>query len=531
MGNNIDFYNFFPSMEESNEVYFGSEAPLAKHLKLYSSQLKQLVSGIKDFKKKDFLSKLNKIVQNFNRDIAKDLNCERVQLSVINDLTDNACAFLLFWNANMTSESRSGYKLVDFDKIADLEDIVITKEGYKYRDPKGKILLIVLNIGCIQKASEEEIAGTLAHEVGHCFQDGIFGVYKDIADMTLTSQIEYAMSSAPILTNGSFGQTFIILLYWLFLPLNFISNLTRLALLPAFAFKWKKFNEEKTVLMKDELKKLDDGNNEIKTDLGAQDINTSIYYISKDKGKKDEIVTEISDRDKKELEHNYEKLKKEITKEKEEKVRIKKRNAFLNFFRSIFANINAASANVLRVISLSDYTANEYAKLSFTKKYEFFADIFASSYGFAPSLYKNLVKMNNDLIKNILGKDLVGMNDPSLLKMGYMNKQWRLIKKTLNNDVHGTWIQRGTAMYTALSNELKNNTSLTTSQRKEIETHLNSLQKADEIYYKDQKENSGFWTKFYESVINDKINGKDRVTEEQILEPIQRIAQECINKK
>ena len=139
--------------------------------------------------------------------------------------------------------------------------------------------------------------------------------------------------------------------------------------------------------------------------------------------------------------------------------------------------------------------------------------------------------MNNDLLKQVLEKDLVGMNDPSLLKMGYIRKQWGLIRNALNSDEHGVWIQRGSAMYTALSAELKNNTSLTTSQRKEIEEHLKLLQEADETYYKDQKENSGFWLKFYETVIEDRVNGNDRQTEEEILEPIQRVVEECLKKK
>ena len=115
--------------------------------------------------------------------------------------------------------------------------------------------------------------------------------------------------------------------------------------------------------------------------------------------------------------------------------------------------------------------------------------------------------------------------------MGYIRKQWGLIRNALNSDEHGVWIQRGSAMYTALSAELKNNTSLTTSQRKEIEEHLKLLQEADETYYKDQKENSGFWLKFYETVIEDRVNGNDRQTEEEILEPIQRVVEECLKKK
>lgn len=521
MKKNTLFYDFFKGLNQSEEVYFGSSAPLAQHLNLYSKQLKDLFSNIKNTKEREFLKRLNNITTNFNRDIAKDLNCERIQLSIINDPEDNACAFTIYWCADMMSEIKNTTYL-DFDKIADLEDIVITKEGYKYRDSEGKILLLCINTGGILKNDPEGIAATLAHELGHCFQDGIFGIYKDVADMELMYKIKNAMNSSSVISNGSIGKTFILFIQWLLFPLQFLANVKRLANAKYFEKKFKVINNEKTFLMKDELKKLDEGEtNRIKTDRGAKFVSGRLVAAHDDD--KDKIVTEIDKQITTDLKENY----KEISKEEEAKAKIRKRGPVLNFFRSLFANINAVSLNILHTITLSNYTLKKFNEKSFTKKYEFFADIFASSYGYAPALYSAYTRYSNEMIKKAIEKDLVGMNDPSLLKMGYMKNEWKLIRRAMTNDCHGTWIQRGNAMYTALQYELKNNTSLTTSQKKEIETNMKMIKEADDTYIRDQTENNGFWLKFYETIIQDKIDGKDYKTEEDILVPIQKCANEC----
>lgn len=526
MSKNFKFFDFFPGLNQSKEVYFGSSAPLAQHLNLYSSQLKTLFSKVKTIKQKDLLKELNQIVTNFNRDVAKDLNCERVQLSIINDPQDNACAFCVYWCADVmtTMRDQSGKTTyLDFDKVADLEDIVITKEGYKYKDPKGKILLICINTGSIMKNDVDGISATIAHEIGHCFQDGIFGIYKDIADCELMSRIKYAMNSSSVISNGSIGKTFILFIQWLFFPLKFLANVGRLVRAKKFGALFKTINKEKTFLMKDELEKLDKGEtNRIKTDKGVIVTSNKLIKVADDD--KNGIVNELDAQIKDEFVKKYDDLKDT----EEEKAKAKKRGPVLNFFRSIFANINACSLNVLHTMTLSNYTLKKYNEKSFIKKYEFFADIFASSYGYAPALYSSYTRYSNEMIKKAVEKDLVGMNDPSLLKMGYMRNEWKLIRRAMHNDCHGVWIQRGNAMYTALQYELKNNTSLTTSQRKEIEQHMTMLKEADETYYKDQTENSGFWLKFYETIIEDRIDGKDYKTEEEILIPIQKCADECM---
>jgi hypothetical protein len=527
---NFDIFNeILPNLSRSEEVYFGSDAPLAKHLNLYATQLKTLFDSINKVNKKVFIKDLNKIVQNFNRDIAEDINCERIQLSILNEPSDNACAYCLWWNADMldkVTENGRTTKYVNFDKIEELEGVIITNEGYKYKEPKGKILLVVLNSGCIQKNNAQSIAATIAHELGHCFQDSIFGVYKDVADINLMMKIQTTMNTTTsVVTNGSFIKSFVLFVQWVFFPLVFLSNLARLGGIKHFAEKFKLFNKEKTLLMKDELKRLDNGDTRIKTDKGFKTVTKQLGEVSSDD--KDNIVTEFNNDIEKDFKYRFE----DVKNPDEEKVRKLKRGPILNFFRSLFANINATTLPALQKITLSNYVLNKYQEQSFTKKYEFFADIFASSYGYAPHLYKNQVKYNNELIVKLLEKDLVGMNDPSLLKMGYMQKQWKIIRRAMVNDCHGVWIQRGNAMYTALQYELKNNTTLTTSQRKEIENHMKQLLEADITYYKDQTENSGFWLKFYETVIQDRIDGKDPKTEEEILAPIQKCVNECMTKK
>ena len=53
----MDFFNFFPSLERSNEAYFGLDSPLSQDLIKYSSKLKELIQDVDNskFKNKEFM--------------------------------------------------------------------------------------------------------------------------------------------------------------------------------------------------------------------------------------------------------------------------------------------------------------------------------------------------------------------------------------------------------------------------------------------------------------------------------------------
>ena len=53
----MDFFNFFPSLEKSNEAYFGLDSPLSQDLINYANKLKELIQNVDDtkFKNREFM--------------------------------------------------------------------------------------------------------------------------------------------------------------------------------------------------------------------------------------------------------------------------------------------------------------------------------------------------------------------------------------------------------------------------------------------------------------------------------------------
>jgi Zn-dependent protease with chaperone function len=525
------YYDLFPGLSKSNEVYFGRDANLSKLLMTHSANLKAIIGDRSEYNDKKFLAALYKEVTAFNNNIAKELNAERVQLCIVPDETNNASAYPLFYRSDVCTtklENGKQVRYLDFDKVAEVEDIVIIPNvGYKYRTAKGKILILTINTGLIKNCSVEAIAASLAHELGHCFQDGIFGTYKDLADTFIGTQVHMAaLASFPI--TSAFPTIGIInILGYIFFPAQLIRgvfNFISLQFAKMYVNIFKKVNDEKTYLMKDQLRRLDNGESkDLLTDYGNDTLaQAQIQLAATQTENRDLLADKIENENKSKMKSYTNKNKKTYLE--------KSTNAIYNLLRSITVDINIITAAGLRVLNLSTYKANKLNDMAFLKKYEFFADIFATSYGFGPDLYKDLVDSQSQQINSILEKDLVGINNISLFKAGYLNFRYKEIRNVYNWDVHGTCNDRGKAMYTALMKELDSNRTLTTSQKEEIKASIKAIQDADEAYYADKKQNDGFWFKYYNELIDDRIKGKDIQTEECILEPIEKIVKESMNK-
>jgi hypothetical protein len=533
--NIMDFYNFHPGLSHSEEVYFGRTAPLAQILIKHATILKELIEPQKIYKDKIFLGKLYKEIEVFNKEVAKELNAERVQFCIMaDDESDNAMAVPIFFRANVYTYHKNGNgepeKYIDFDKLADLENInIIPNIGYKYADPKGKILIIGLNTGCFKKLTVDEISGTIAHEIGHCFQEGIFGTYKDISDTIIGNEVRNAMNAVNPITNGSFGATIWLVLTYVFFPLHLAASAFKLVsnffFRLALKSRFSKTLDADTYRMQDELRRLDNGeSNELFDDYGNQDIAKMIVPPNNGDSlepTRDDIADKIFDESKQQMKMYSSKNKKTHLE--------KKTNALINFFRSINLRLNMIGKAGLRLIYLSDYHTNKMAKLAFYKKYEFFADIFASSYGFGPELYKNIKTTETDIINKFKEYDIVGINKLSLLKAGMLVSRFKEIRRITKADCHGSAGERGRAVYTALVKELEENKTLTTTQKAEIENNIQDLLEIDEAMYQDSKE-GGFWCKYYNKIIDDRIKGIDPKTEKEILKPIEEVALQCMKK-
>lgn len=523
--------DLFPSLSQSNEVFFGIESNLSQILLKYSKELKDLIVPAKSYKDKVFLGNLNKIINSFNTEVAKEINAERVQLCIIPDESDNAGAYELFYRADMViTEFENGRetKYLDFDKVADLEDIVVVPNvGYRYRNPKGKIIIITCNTGTIKNLSIDEIAGTFCHEIGHCFQNGIFGVYKDVADSYVSNAINENMDRVRSLSSGSIGETFCNVLAYVLFPFKLVKAVF-ISISDAFArfeiknaFK-KQFNA-KSYRMKDQLRRLDNGDSkELFNEYGNQIISDNLMKIGGKDNDRDEVADKIFDSSQQQL--------KEYSNKNRNTHLEKKTNAIIGLFRSINLQFNLTTNRLMQILSITSYNNKKLNEISFLKRYEFFADIFATSYGFGPDLYKNYKDNEKSIQDTMKSYDLVGINNISLFKAAVLKKRWKEIREIQIADIHGTANERGQAMYTMLVKELDTNKTLTTKQKNEIKEYIETIKRADEVYYNDRKED-GFWFKYYNKLIDDRIKGISNETEEEILKPIEEIVTECMKEK
>ena len=77
----MDFFNFFPGLEKSNEAYFGLDSPLSQDLINYSNKLKELIQNVDDikFKNREFMKKVNSILIDFGEAVKLDINAENVK--------------------------------------------------------------------------------------------------------------------------------------------------------------------------------------------------------------------------------------------------------------------------------------------------------------------------------------------------------------------------------------------------------------------------------------------------------------------
>ena len=130
-------------------------------------------------------------IYKLGEEVSKCINVEKTAFIIQpDDNMSNAANYVMFSHANYV-KTVNGSDVVDLDKIVEFEDIeIVPNEGYRFRNKKNKYACIILFTGLILKNTEDEIIATILHEIGHCFQNGIYGLYKEVADEVLTAKIK-----------------------------------------------------------------------------------------------------------------------------------------------------------------------------------------------------------------------------------------------------------------------------------------------------------------------------------------------------
>lgn len=531
-------YNFFPGLSRSNEVYFGRESPLPLIIKKHVASIKEdLMIENANGKKldKSTIDKLWKKCQLMANDIKQELNCEYLEIHIWPDNSVNACAYTLIDKSEyLVKEKQSDgtvKEYLSFTKIQELEDIAITKTGYKYVEPKGKFLGLMMTIGLLRERDVETITGVMLHEIGHCFQHGVIGIYKQVADMYFASLINAQMERfAPILP-GSFAGGIALIFLFITSPFRIVGNIAAALKLRLFKRVFKKINESPTKKMDDLFEDYDKNpeNPQLTRDPGC----VSVFRVLSEfgafvgDGKRKDLIEKQSEKDREIME------KTKLFPLPSERKEYKDTRFFITrIFCSIYANIVSLGTNVLYTITLTDYNMKKIRNNTFLQRWEYFADIFASSYGYGAETYKFNLEGEVDILKDWQKYENVGFNSSGLLKLMNINQRYKNFRRITMNDCHGGATERNASLYNAMLYELENNKTLTTKQREELKKSFEMIEKSDQVIIKDQKQNKGFWRKYYLELLNARAeNKKMGKTEKEILEPVEKIAIQCLKEK
>lgn len=160
----------------SEEAYFGKDNVFVTTLVSLLDDLKAGYSNALDIRKQsEKLQAMKPVIQSIENHLATSLNVDRVSISLFDDL--NAFCIPMCWDTALIAGKR---------KAVDLEDIVETSHGYRFKSPTGKTLIFGLGLGLIRKDfTSREIAAVMMHEVGHALQHMLYGINNNLKYTTV----------------------------------------------------------------------------------------------------------------------------------------------------------------------------------------------------------------------------------------------------------------------------------------------------------------------------------------------------------
>ena len=363
---------------KSKEAYFNNTTSLELALSDLVSELRivydscfNVDSKVITQNKKAYASAIEKKLIGHQIKIARALNAEKVVIGIRKGI--NAAALPLIWDNKLIETKAKEIKSVKYkfnDKYAQtLEDVMETSDGYKFRNPNGKIIIVVIGIDIFSiNLTDEEVIAVILHEIGHGLQQMLVNVNTEIYAETKRTIMNDMFQFLEIIDSsmlyGGSGRIFTAL--W--------------SIIKSFA-GLKRYLDRKPILKKAE--KLAKNSDEL-----AGEILTSVV-IDKDSNDRNKLADEYSDQRKYNIKNSI---------DKKSKLNIFSLisiafNKFLNLltnFSSIFYHLLYPFVNLT-----SKYTFFNKKFLTKELRYEQFADYVATSYGYGPQLSSALVKLKN----------------------------------------------------------------------------------------------------------------------------------------
>jgi len=468
----------------SEEVYFGQKHPFATEMMTLVGRLreemKELLGGewadesertviIKKAleAKGKSISKLTSIISEMEKTIASHCNIERCYIGL--EPCINAHTIPMVWDSSMVMSSmedvleKKGTRLfikgsvirssADVEKrLMTLEDICINKDGWRFKESKGKVFIISLGIPLIVdndfESSVETICGVIFHELGHNFQQVLHGCNQQLIDSFITWNMN--------------------IIYHCYDGAKSYQN---------YLMKFIKDTETSPEKRYDVIKALL---------IGAHGITSDGKVITRDQVGKDDYKDTMIETVKKSQDN--------VAKDKKiswiGRILGKLGLTLLRSIQLLFAPISSA----LNAAKRNGFNKTFAELIKENKKYEQFADAFAVSYGFNISdFHKNIEKLYENTLEN--GKRI---KHPNFLNyIPYFSQCLMLDElrsQKFNTNLAGYDVGRARIanMYKSLQYELQNNPDLSADQKKEITANIN---KAKESFLEiDQLEAKSFGT-------------------------------------
>lgn len=501
--------------KQSQEAYFGKEyGSLGIIIEKHISNIREIYKKIdgNDYRAveknaKAFKTELTDEMTSFEDDVAKTINIEKCYIGLVWET--NAFAFPCCWDKKLTTGFDAKTNKVNWNNLHEvsLYDVVETKNGYRFKNPKDKVFIIAVGLGLFREGlSDGEITAIVLHEIGHSFQHILIQIGTNVTchfRKHLLQSLDFCIKPLSVFLNKMTGNNERIVAT---LGFSLILSLFSIKDLSELDKARKKYGDDavgKYLLAK-----------YVNTDEGKQSVDRELIgkYV------RDSSVVQV---------HNVatnKKLESNILLKILSVIFVIQRqiwnlvNLVLTFVHSPFANLMAGAFIIGR--------NKEF--LNKNKRAEEFADTFASYYGYGPELSKGLSKIS----------DRNGNIDFGLFNMVYLIPglnmwiTWMAQLEARNNTLLNGYPMtrdRIAGSYKVLRFELDNNKSLTPSQRASIQKEMEDIEKTYNKYIKDGSLINLVY-KLYSHVCRNTIKNSNTTVEENVLIPLQQMKKESMSK-
>lgn len=165
----------------SEEYYFGESNPLKDRLISWINSLREFIKtaseGKPNFTPKDGLPICRQMSESLSRILIDEFNIEGAKIGWINEI--NASCWCHIGNSDLYGKGKDAK-----DTRIRLDDIVDTKNGFKYKNKKGIYYVIMLGYPLFamdDMFTTGEAAACLVHELGHAMQHVITSLNQTAA--------------------------------------------------------------------------------------------------------------------------------------------------------------------------------------------------------------------------------------------------------------------------------------------------------------------------------------------------------------